>query len=154
MKTPFLLLLAIAPLALSGCGKPAAEREAEQEYFDRILARHEEVMALSDSARRMIDTVDIALRAAAGDPADSSGWISARQDLADGIAGMRGWMRSFRPPADDRSHRDALAALDSTSTALERIKDKLSATLASAAALRARQAHLSSNGAKTWRDSR
>jgi hypothetical protein len=135
MKSYVLIIPATIAILAAGCGKSSGEKQAESGLFDRILARHEFVMALSDSARQLIDSLDLALKTRGNSGADSAALAGTRERLVDGIAEMRKWMSSLRPPDTAMDHREALAALERSRTDLERIEGDLSRALASAGPL-------------------
>jgi hypothetical protein len=122
-RLPGLLSTLILAIAIQGCGKSSEMKTQESDLYDSILARHEGVMELYDSAKVISGKLVDALNAAGA--GEQPALSSAKDSLAAAQSEMRSWMSSFRPPSEEAPHEEVMDALRKSSDELDRARAAL-----------------------------
>jgi len=115
------IVLGLAGLVLSGCGKSADERHLESELWMKVKALHDttmaQVMEFGDLEQKIDEAVarheDLAKRYGRklkGHSADDL--VAARATLESLKTKMENWMKGFKPYDESLSHQDAMASLE------------------------------------------
>ena len=115
------LVLALAGLVLSGCGKSAEERRLESELWTKVKALHDTTMAhvmefgdleqkIDDAVTRHEELAKRYGRKLKGHSTDDL--VTARAALESLRTKMENWMKGFKPYDESLPHQDAMASLE------------------------------------------
>lgn len=119
----FLLLLLLTP----GCLQLQSDEEQEAFAEQKVLARHDELMAKMDQLYQ--------LRQQLGQLPDTARTAAPRRALLAADAAMMDWMHQYRKPADTVQHARVMAYLATQQQQLDALATKMNNSIDSARAL-------------------